>query len=71
MINGSIARDRIERNLNSINFPEFHATGDAQQDADTIQKQEDDFKSTLFEIAEYERESLERASQCLERLIPG
>ena len=50
---GSIVRDRAERNLNSVNFPEF--------DGGSEQKRKDD----LMWLAEYEREMCVRA---LERL---
>lgn len=50
---GSIARDRAERNLDSINFSEFGASGgEVGVDVDERLKEE------LLWIAEYERECL-------------
>ena len=71
---GSIARDRVESNLNSVNFPEFHATeaySDGQLNESQLQRKEDELKSVLFEIAEYERESLDHASRRLKRFVPA
>lgn len=51
---GSIARDRVERNVNSVNFPEFH---EEAQNADK-EVSEEGIKQSLFEIAEYEIECL-------------
>lgn len=46
---GSVARDRDEGNLNSVNFPEFHGAGaDGVLDAEAGKKE-------LFGLAEYER----------------
>jgi hypothetical protein len=59
---GSIARDRTERNINSINFPEFH---DEEGKVD-----EKKLKAELFEIAEYERECLKLATSKLEEKVP-
>lgn len=78
---GSVARDRTEGNLNSIDFEEFQTdcvpkgSPRASEDAD-VQKNEDDGPSTgaeettrkkdrLLWIAEYERQCLELS---LERL---
>ena len=54
---GSILRDRAEKNLNSVNFPEFEAEAKdptTDDDADT----ESRLKEDLYWIAEYERECL-------------
>ncbi|KAL1965541.1 hypothetical protein VTN77DRAFT_5624 [Rasamsonia byssochlamydoides] len=61
---GSIARDRAEENLNSVNFPEFHEDGnqDGNQD-DSLS--EDRIRGQLVRIANYERECLELAAQKL------
>ena len=59
----SVARDRAENNLNSLNFPEFHER-DPQQDNGSYQakvEDEDTMKRDLFFIAEYERECLNLA----------
>ena len=58
---GSVQRDRAERNVNSLDFPEFHVGvggGGGQEKADQR-------KADLMYLAEYERECLNRA---LERL---
>ena len=44
---GSVRRDRVEDNLNSVDFAEFQAEGSA-----------DEAKKALFSLAEYERECL-------------
>ena len=66
MIMGSIARDQAERNVNSVNFPEFH------QEAQNADKDvsEEGIKQALFEIAEYEREWLGLAKGKLEKSVP-
>ncbi|KAF7862707.1 hypothetical protein EAF04_007580 [Stromatinia cepivora] len=54
---GSLARDKAEKNLNSVNFPEFEhcvasgAGGDGRSDLE-------ERKSALMAMAEYERECL-------------
>lgn len=58
---GSLRRDRDEKNLNSINFPDFHA-------ADVEGTDETALKSRLFTLAEYERENVERAFAKLQEL---
>lgn len=50
---GSIVRDRDERNLNSVNFPEFFLSGSASHGG---QEWEDEAKATLLECAKYERQ---------------
>ncbi|KAK3945231.1 terpene cyclase [Diplogelasinospora grovesii] len=60
---GSLARDRAERNLNSINFPEFSRGGASNVDgADDEAK-----KAALFAVAEYERSCLDLALDRLEK----
>ena len=54
---GSIRRDRAERNLNSINFPEFEAEVRGEMTADSSEV-ESRLKEDLFWVAEYERELL-------------
>ncbi|KAF3480656.1 ent-kaurene synthase [Arthroderma uncinatum] len=53
---GSVARDRDERNLNSVNFPEFapSSPSDGGSDDDSLRKE-------LLLLAEYEREQMETA----------
>jgi len=55
---GSIARDKAECNLNSVDFDEFTCeTGDDAGDDKVLQTK----KKTLFELAQYERSCLEDA----------
>ena len=48
---GSLNRDRLEQNLNSVNFPEFHRQKNLETD--------DVLKERLFDLAKFERKSLE------------
>ena len=57
---GSLARDRTERNVNSVNFPEFGADGATVSD--------DVLKERLWALMEYERECLGLAVGRLEGL---
>lgn len=64
---GSVARDRAERNLNSVNFPEFETpsgTGPAVNAKDAK-------KTALFELAEYERSCLDAALRQLSEKSSG
>ncbi|KAI9035717.1 uncharacterized protein KD926_002968 [Aspergillus affinis] len=61
---GSIARDREENNLNSINFPEFQQ-GEEEMD-ESCSQWGDNAKRSLFDIANYERECLELAVRRLQ-----
>ena len=64
---GSVARDKAERNLNSINFPEFETisgTGLAVNAKDAK-------KTALFELAEYERNCLDEALRRLSEKSGG
>jgi len=64
---GSVSRDRDERNLNSINFPEFE-TGTGE-DSGVVEERK---KKELLQIAEYERRCLDTALGELEQcLAPG
>lgn len=67
---GSLARDRAEKNLNSVNFPEFGADtvadrGDESLALDAIEDREladeKERKGQLMWLAQYERECLEVA----------
>ena len=63
---GSIVRDRAEKNLNSVNFPEFcgeESTGAAPK---TVAQSEQKFKDDLMWVAEYERECCMTALDRLE-----
>ena len=73
---GSLSRDRIEGNLNSVNFPEFH-TGNRRVGAgmgggkgkSEEEGEEGRRKEALFKIAEYEREGIRQAQQALEKRV--
>lgn len=54
---GSVARDRAESNLNSVNFPEFKNVGSTSPAEDPM----DAKKKALFGLAEYERSCLDEA----------
>jgi hypothetical protein len=57
---GSVARDRDEKNLNSVNFPDFFtATGPAS---------DDDLKAELYRIAMFEKKKLDMSIATLEEL---
>ena len=63
---GSIVRDRAEKNINSVNFPEFcgeESTGAAPK---TVAQSEQKFKDDLMWVAEYERECCMTALDRLE-----
>lgn len=65
---GSILRDRVEKNLNSVNFPEFEAeVGDPMTDDDG--GIESRLKEDLYWIAEYERECLGMVMRLLEEQL--
>ncbi|KAL9122767.1 MAG: hypothetical protein Q9187_000684 [Circinaria calcarea] len=74
---GSIKRDRQERNLNSVNFPEFHteAKGESQRQEFELGRKpevrEDEIKAELFEIAEYERNCMMKALYELKKRVPA
>ncbi|KAF7935774.1 hypothetical protein EAE99_002754 [Botrytis elliptica] len=59
---GSLARDKAEKNLNSVNFPEFEKCAGSSTSSDATEKQTtaelQERKSALMEMAEYERECL-------------
>ena len=57
---GSLVRDRAEKNLNSVNFPEFGADG--------LSTSDQELKDRLWRLGEYERECLDLAFARLERL---
>ncbi|PQE15285.1 ent-kaurene synthase protein [Rutstroemia sp. NJR-2017a BVV2] len=75
---GSIVRDRQERNLNSVNFPEFsepagsgkaangHTNGHQNGDLEPEGNRESWMKKELFWIANYERQCLDLAVKQLE-----
>jgi hypothetical protein len=56
---GSVPRDRAEKNLNSINFPEFFSRP---------QVKDDDLKNELYRIAMFEKRKLDMSITMLEDL---
>ncbi|KAI1761980.1 Ent-kaurene synthase [Hypoxylon sp. FL1150] len=62
---GSVARDKDEGNLNSVNFPEFHrgVSRKVRQGLDDGNS----IKDQLMWIADYERDGLNRATRALEQ----
>jgi hypothetical protein len=57
---GSVPRDRAEKNLNSINFPEFYTSSIATFDSD--------LKAELYRIAMFEKKKLDMSIVSLEHL---
>ena len=68
---GSIARDRMEKNPNSVDFQEFEddATATADVDETSLEDRQEAKKKTLMWLAEYERECLNVARRRLEREV--
>ena len=69
---GSIVRDRLESNLNSVNFPEFGALGEDDgvvEDDSAVSTVEEGLKADLFAVAEYERKCLQLAKGELNKLV--
>ena len=62
---GSITRDRTERNLNSVNFPEFFADGALG----TMTTAPDPAKATLLDAAAYERQCAKERADVLFRSL--
>lgn len=63
---GSVIRDRLEANINSINFPEFHAhSGDilvpAKHDSNSDSSNEEKLKGDLLRLAQDERQNADVA----------
>ena len=73
----SIARDRAEVNLNSVNFPEFHdeggdeggGAGGGDDRGEGVEEKEEKIKKDLLFIAEYERARLKQALGKLEEMV--
>ena len=57
---GSITRDRLEANINSINFPEFHTYPVNDPEA-----KEPDLKANLLALAQYERKCADTIAEKL------
>ncbi len=64
---GSITRDQAEGNLNSMNFPEFHESSNVNGEP----PDENDMKSSLLCIADYEQECLNHTTAKLSKEIGG
>lgn len=67
---GSVARDQAEENLNSVNFPEFHASTEDSVDGNLVtaaagREKDEKIKAELLEIAEFEREGMMLAKKRL------
>lgn len=64
---GSVERDRIEANINSINFPEFHnyANHSASDTEEAAAEYEKRLKEDLLELATHERHSADIAAERL------
>ena len=61
---GSVARDRAESNLNSVNFPEFHSH-QLEANPDGHESTEEDLKNLLLGLAQYERSCAQKARKAL------
>ncbi|MCJ1349833.1 hypothetical protein MMC31_008074 [Peltigera leucophlebia] len=57
---GSITRDRLEANINSINFPEFHTSPVHDPEA-----KKQDLETNLLALAQYERECVDTIAERL------
>ena len=66
---GFISRDRIEGNLNSVNFPEFHAGNRGLGAGKKGKVKRKVKKEGAWRRSEYEREVLRRARQALEKRV--
>ena len=68
---GSVNRDRIEANVNSINFPEFHRGLDQVDTCTEPAEYERKLKNELLKLAENERQSADMASETFLRDFEG
>lgn len=64
---GSIARDREEHNLNSVNFPEFFVDNIASADTSYGDLESSSAKAELLRAAEYERQCAINSAETLYR----
>lgn len=64
---GSVERDRLEANINSINFPEFHgcAAPRTEEEGAAAAEHEVKLKEDLLELAKHERQSADVAAERL------
>ncbi|KAI0867092.1 hypothetical protein F4860DRAFT_521219 [Xylaria cubensis] len=63
---GSVERDKLEGNLNSVNFPEFQVTSNTTEVTRKSLIAGDSRKDTLLAFAEYERKDLDEIVSRLE-----
>ena len=68
---GSVDRDRIEENVNSINFPEFHRGFNQVDTCTETAENERKLKNELLKLAEIERQSAYMASETFLRDLEG
>ena len=69
---GSVERDRLEANVNSINFPEFQRyADDAAVYEEKTGEHEIRFKDDLLQLAEHERDSGDTAAERLLKEMEG
>ena len=68
---GSVNRDRIEANVNSINFPEFHRGLNQVDACSETAEYERRLKNELLKLAENERRSADIASETFLRDLEG
>lgn len=71
---GSVGRDREERKLNSINFPDFdvdHGPDATEGNVESGEMREKRRKGDLMALAEYERECLDHSLRRLEGEVDG
>ena len=72
---GSVARDRLEMNLNSVNFPEFGDDGkvngliNGKEQGQTQSAWGSESKPKLLRLAEYERDCFKTALSRLEHIL--
>ena len=70
---GSVERDRIEANINSINFPEFHiyTNHETSYTERGAVEHEERLKEDLLELANHERHSADTAAERLLKELEG
>ncbi|TEY51919.1 hypothetical protein BOTCAL_0263g00060 [Botryotinia calthae] len=69
---GSVNRDRLEQNLNSINFPEFNFCGDTDAEVfstESTYADETQRKAALYQMAEHERACMSTAFKELSKTL--
>jgi hypothetical protein len=71
---GSVTRDRCERQVNSVDFPEFFPPETRMGnglDVNSAKKLEKEQKAILLKVAQYERESYNDALRRMDKLVEG